>query len=203
MNRKGLRTLLWLCLFYRMYCTATDRWKKLLFQSDAEYCSNTFYWRIEFRSSHTAENTEPAFSNLFGAQETIPQNRFHQPMKPGGPIRQTYSYLVPIPHTMFKNSSTVVTYCWRIQLLNNDRAVAVRWRIQLWQTAGENSSNIPLESIAVTVRWGNSFSSLSNIPVAVGCKILSHLEKNYIASSLNLSGFLKLSILAPPYNLDS
>jgi hypothetical protein len=31
---------------------------------------------------------------------------------PGGPVRQPYSYLVPRPHILFKNSSTVfLTLC--------------------------------------------------------------------------------------------
>jgi hypothetical protein len=32
---------------------------------------------------------EPIFFNVFGAQESIPINRFSQPMKLGGPVRQT------------------------------------------------------------------------------------------------------------------
>jgi len=40
------------------------------------------------------------------AQESIPRNRIRQPMKPGGPVRQPYSYSVPSLHILFKNSST-------------------------------------------------------------------------------------------------
>jgi hypothetical protein len=52
------------------------------------------------------EKTEPVFLNFYGAQESIPGNRFRQSMKPGGPAGQTYSYSVPSPHRLFKNSST-------------------------------------------------------------------------------------------------
>jgi hypothetical protein len=31
-------------------------------------------------------NTEPEFLNFQGAQESIPRNRFRQPVKPGGPV---------------------------------------------------------------------------------------------------------------------
>ncbi len=34
------------------------------------------------------------FLNIYGAQESIPSNRFRQP---GGPVRKLYSYSVPIP----------------------------------------------------------------------------------------------------------
>ncbi len=54
---------------------------------------------IQYRS-------EPEFLNIFRAQESIPRNHFRQPMQPGGPIRQPYSYSVPSPHRLFKNSST-------------------------------------------------------------------------------------------------
>jgi hypothetical protein len=30
---------------------------------------------------------EPVFVNVFGGQDPIPRNRFHQLMKPGGPVR--------------------------------------------------------------------------------------------------------------------
>ncbi len=33
-------------------------------------------------------NPEPVFVNVYGAQESIPRNRFRQPMKPGGPVRK-------------------------------------------------------------------------------------------------------------------
>ncbi len=36
----------------------------------------------------------------------IPKNRFLQPMSPGRPVRQPYSYSVPSPHRLFLNSST-------------------------------------------------------------------------------------------------
>ncbi len=32
--------------------------------------------------------SEPVFLNVYGAQESIPRNRFRQPMQPGGPVRQ-------------------------------------------------------------------------------------------------------------------
>jgi hypothetical protein len=44
--------------------------------------------------------------NISGAQESIPRNRFRQPMQPGGPVRQHYSYSVSSPQRLFKNSST-------------------------------------------------------------------------------------------------
>ncbi len=39
---------------------------------------------------------EAVFLNFSGAQESIPMNLFRQPMYPGGPVRQPYSYSVPI-----------------------------------------------------------------------------------------------------------
>jgi hypothetical protein len=50
--------------------------------------------------------SEPEFLNFYGAQESIPRNQFRQPMQPGGPVRQSYSYSVPSPHMLFKYSST-------------------------------------------------------------------------------------------------
>jgi hypothetical protein len=47
------------------------------------------------------------FLIFYGAQESISRNRFRQPMKSGGPVRQSHSYSVPGPHRLFKNSSTV------------------------------------------------------------------------------------------------
>jgi hypothetical protein len=35
-----------------------------------------------------------------------PGNRFRQPMLPGGPVRQPYSFSVPSPHRLLYNSST-------------------------------------------------------------------------------------------------
>jgi hypothetical protein len=32
--------------------------------------------------------TEPVFVNVYGAQESIPRNRFRQPLYTGGPVRQ-------------------------------------------------------------------------------------------------------------------
>ncbi len=32
--------------------------------------------------------SEPVFVNVYGAQESIPRNRFRQPIEPGGPVRQ-------------------------------------------------------------------------------------------------------------------
>jgi hypothetical protein len=39
-------------------------------------------------------------------------NQFRQPEKPGGPVQQPYSYSVPSPHRMFKNSSIVFKIIW-------------------------------------------------------------------------------------------
>jgi hypothetical protein len=39
----------------------------------------------------------------------IPRNQFRQPMQPGKPVRQPYSYSVPNPHRLFKNFSTEST----------------------------------------------------------------------------------------------
>ncbi len=37
---------------------------------------------------HTVNKSEPVFVNVYGAQESIPINRFRQLMKPSGPVRQ-------------------------------------------------------------------------------------------------------------------
>ncbi len=52
----------------------------------------------DLRKSMYAYSPEPVFLNFYGAQESILRNRFRQPMNPGGPVRQTYSYSVPSPH---------------------------------------------------------------------------------------------------------
>ncbi len=49
----------------------------------------TFYYPL--RSSETV-------LKLLGAQESIPRNRFRQPMQPGRPVHQPYSYSVLRPH---------------------------------------------------------------------------------------------------------
>jgi hypothetical protein len=53
--------------------------------------------------------SEPEFLNFSGAQESIPRNQFRQAEQPGGPVRQPYSYSVPGPQRLFKNSSTDIT----------------------------------------------------------------------------------------------
>ncbi len=53
--------------------------------------------------------TEPVLLNVYGAPELIPRNEFRQPIQPGGPVRKPYSSLVPSPHRLFKNSSSVHT----------------------------------------------------------------------------------------------
>jgi hypothetical protein len=55
---------------------------------------------------HCSKNPEPVFLNFNGAQEPIPRNRFRQPMKPGGPVRQPYPYSVPRPHRIPAQHST-------------------------------------------------------------------------------------------------
>ncbi len=55
--------------------------------------------------------TEPEFLNFQGAQESIPKKPIPSGcVLPGGPVRQSYSYSVPIPHRLFKNSSTDLRY---------------------------------------------------------------------------------------------
>jgi hypothetical protein len=39
-----------------------------------------------FQAEHAT--SEPVFVNNYGAQESIPRDRFRQPMQPGGPVRQ-------------------------------------------------------------------------------------------------------------------
>jgi hypothetical protein len=43
---------------------------------------------------------------IFWLKILIPRNQFCQPKKPGGPVRQPYSYSVSSPHSLFKNSGT-------------------------------------------------------------------------------------------------
>ncbi len=52
------------------------------------------------------QGTEPEFLNFEGVQESTPINQFHQPVSPGGPIRQPYSYSVPSPHRLLKKFRT-------------------------------------------------------------------------------------------------
>jgi hypothetical protein len=42
-------------------------------------------WARHYSEDHTAE---AVFVNVYGAQESIPRNRFRQPMQPCGPVRQ-------------------------------------------------------------------------------------------------------------------
>jgi hypothetical protein len=35
-----------------------------------------------------AQRSEPVFVNVYRAQESIPRNRFRQPMQPDGPVRK-------------------------------------------------------------------------------------------------------------------
>jgi hypothetical protein len=67
-------------------------------------CRETFsssVKRVPQRGNTYRQSTEPEFVNFYGAQESIPRNRFRQPMKPGGPIRQPHSDSVPCPHRLF------------------------------------------------------------------------------------------------------
>ncbi len=48
-------------------------------------------------------SSEPEFLTFKEPKESIPRNHFRQPEKPGGPVRQPYSYSVPSPHRLFKN----------------------------------------------------------------------------------------------------
>jgi hypothetical protein len=60
-------------------------------------------------------------------EELIPQNQFSGYLKVFkyycGPVRQTYSYSVPSPHRLFKNSSTVL---YNMQVLGLNRRLATR-----------------------------------------------------------------------------
>jgi hypothetical protein len=60
------------------------------------------------------------FLNVYGAQESIPRNEFRQPMYPGRPVRYPYSYSVPSPRRLFKNSSSALdmSFCsWSFYLV--------------------------------------------------------------------------------------
>ncbi len=46
------------------------------------------------------------FKTLKEPKNRITRNQYRQAMQPGGPVRQPYSYSVPSPHRLFKNSST-------------------------------------------------------------------------------------------------
>jgi hypothetical protein len=62
----------------------------------------THFWIINVQ-----QQTEPEFLNFEGTQESIPRNQFRLAVSGGGgPVRQPYSYSVPSPHRLFKNSST-------------------------------------------------------------------------------------------------
>jgi hypothetical protein len=60
---------------------------------DYEFGSNIIYsrWR-ELVQATPGLKTEAVFLNFYGAQKSIP--------------RELYSYMVPCPHRLFKNSST-------------------------------------------------------------------------------------------------
>ncbi len=70
-------------LHYVMLCYAT-----------ITLCYATFCSSIKFTIATPrpfkmkATQAEPVFVNVYGAQESIPRNRFRQPLKPAGPVRQ-------------------------------------------------------------------------------------------------------------------
>ncbi len=66
-------------------------------------CRETFSSSVKRGSSEGKyrQSTEPEFKNFDWARESIPRNQFHQPMKPGGPVRQPYSDPVLSPHRLF------------------------------------------------------------------------------------------------------
>jgi hypothetical protein len=47
-----------------------------------------------------AYTVQYVFLNFQKAQDSIPGNRFRQPLK-GGPVRQPYSFSVPTPYRLF------------------------------------------------------------------------------------------------------
>ena len=65
--------------------------------------SYSFYSLLLSTVRRKEENLSPNFENF-----KDPKNRFQgiNSMWPGGPVRQSYSYSVPSPHKLFKNSST-------------------------------------------------------------------------------------------------
>jgi hypothetical protein len=116
-------------VFYVLYCTMRhppDHQTKAIGVSTTvgTLISGFWYHRISqliaggcrpsFNSLHPSHLSEPVFLNVYGAQELIPRNEFRQPMWPGGPVRfvrKPYSYSVPSPHRLFKNSSSDTVPC--------------------------------------------------------------------------------------------
>ncbi len=49
---------------------------------------------------YSQRHSESELLNYEGAQESIPRNQLRQPMQPGGPVRQHYSYSVPSSHRL-------------------------------------------------------------------------------------------------------
>jgi hypothetical protein len=75
---------------------------QLTFQSTRVNCTCSVCFRFN------SALAEPVFLNVYRGQESIIRNRFRQPMQPGGPIRKPYSYSVPSPHRLFRNTSSVL-----------------------------------------------------------------------------------------------
>ncbi len=77
-------------------------------QLDNDYSQFACQLMTTTRHMHhnTAPTPEPKFLIFLRAQESIPRKQFRQPLQPGGPVRQPYSYQVPSLHRMFKNSNT-------------------------------------------------------------------------------------------------
>ncbi len=69
---------------------------------------------------------EPVFLNVYGAQEPIPRHQFRQPMYPGGPVQQPYSYSVPSPHRFFKNSSSDCSFHKRMDALLREHLFSIK-----------------------------------------------------------------------------
>ncbi len=76
-----------LLLFEQLRCV-------MLCYATITLCYATFCSSIKFTLAAPrpfkmkATQAEPVFVNVYVAQESIPRNRFRQPMKPAGPVQQ-------------------------------------------------------------------------------------------------------------------
>ncbi len=84
-----------------------------MFTQSTHYCHNfpSFFKATIIASLSNFLEIQPTRARIFKLledQKSILRNQFSQPLYPGGPVQQPCSsYLVPIPHRLFKNSRTV------------------------------------------------------------------------------------------------
>ncbi len=82
---------------------------------------------VSFIVSTGTTPTSSTEAVLLWSPGIVSKDRFRQPMKPGGPVPQTYSYSIPSPHRLFKNSSTGYLTDFRSWSQIHERTISLRF----------------------------------------------------------------------------